>query len=111
MMPTKNAERTRLQDYQDIMTKNKSYYHGRRPGLLIAVVPRYRYCSGATFSVAVAVAPLLLAESSADGSAATFFSCFLALFATATFLKENYFFPLLIFLRASSRQSSNFSRR
>src|SRR6218665_2463160 len=43
-------------------------------GLLIAVAPRYRYCSGATFTVAVAV-----------GSAATFFSCFLALFATATF--------------------------
>src|SRR6218665_1259684 len=32
-------------------------------GLLIAVAPRYRYCSGATFTVAVAVAPLLLAES------------------------------------------------
>ena len=41
-------------------------------GLLIAVAPRYRYCSGATFTVAVAVAPLLLAESSGDGSAATF---------------------------------------
>ena len=40
------------------------------PGLLIAVAPRYRYCSGATFTVAVA--PLLLAESSGDGSAATF---------------------------------------
>jgi len=37
-------------------------------GLLIAVAPRY--CSGATFTVAVAV--LLLAESSGDGSAATF---------------------------------------
>src|SRR6218665_2180534 len=36
------------------------------PGLLIAVALRYRYCSGATFTVAVAVAPLLLAESSAD---------------------------------------------
>src|SRR6218665_336076 len=46
------------------------------PGLLIAVAPRYRYCSGATFTVAVAVAPLL-------------FSCFLALLATATFKKEN----------------------
>src|SRR6218665_3211477 len=42
------------------------------PGLLIAVAPRYRYCSGATFTVAVAVTPLLLAESSADSSAATF---------------------------------------
>ena len=42
-------------------------------GLLIAVAPRYRYCSGATFTVAVAVAPLLFAGSSADGSAATFF--------------------------------------
>ena len=57
------------------------------PGLLIAVAPRYRYCSGATFTVAVA--PLLLAESSGDSSAATLFSCFLALFATATFKKEN----------------------
>ena len=42
------------------------------PGLLIVVAPRYRYCSGATFTVAVAVAPLLLAESSGDSSAATF---------------------------------------
>ena len=58
-------------------------------GLLIAVAPRYRYCSGATFTVAVAVAPILLAESSGDSSAATFFSSFLALFATATFKKEN----------------------
>ena len=45
-------------------------------GLLIAVAPHYRYCSGATFTVAVAVAPLLLAESStassSDSSAATF---------------------------------------
>jgi len=39
-------------------------------GLLIAVAPRYRYCSGASFTVAVA--PILLAESSGDGSAATF---------------------------------------
>ncbi len=45
-------------------------------GLLIAVAPRYRYCSGATFTVAVAVAPLLLAESSGDGSAATFLAAF-----------------------------------
>src|SRR6218665_185882 len=45
-------------------------------GLLIAVAPRYRYCSGATFTVAVAVAPLLLAESSADSSAATFLAAF-----------------------------------
>jgi len=37
----------------------------------------------------IAVAPLLLAQSSGDSSAATFFSCFLALFATATFKKEN----------------------
>src|SRR6218665_4050973 len=43
----------------------------RSPGLLIAVAPRFRYCSGATFTVAVAVAPLLLAESSGDSSAAT----------------------------------------
>src|SRR6218665_1327925 len=33
---------------------------GINTGLLIAVAPRYRYCSGATFTVAVAVAPLLL---------------------------------------------------
>ena len=57
-------------------------------GLLIAVAPRYRYCSGATFTVAEAVAPLLLDESSGDGSAATFFSCFIALLATATFNKR-----------------------
>ena len=62
---------------------------GCQAGLLIAVAPRYRYCSGATFIVAVAVAPLLLAESSGDSSAATFFSSFLALFATDTFKKEN----------------------
>src|SRR6218665_1323330 len=43
-------------------------------GLLIAVALRYRYCSGATF--AVAVAPLLLAESSGDSSAATFLATF-----------------------------------
>ena len=61
-----------------------------RLGLLISVAPRYRYCSGATFTVAVA--PLLLAESSADGSAATFFGCFLALFATATFFKRELIF-------------------
>ena len=61
-------------------------------GLLIAVAPGYRYCSGATFTVAVAVAPVLLAESSGDSSAATFLADFLALFASATFKKENYFF-------------------
>src|SRR6218665_2166164 len=49
------------------------------PGLLIAVAPRYRYCSGATFTLAVAVAPLLLAESSGDCSAATFLSAFSAI--------------------------------
>src|SRR6218665_1954153 len=59
------------------------------PGLLIAVAPRYRYCIRATFTVAVAVAPLLLAESSGDSSAATFVAVFLALLATATFKKEN----------------------
>jgi hypothetical protein len=41
-------------------------------GLLRAVAPRYRYCSGATYTVAVAVAPLLLVEKNGDGSAATF---------------------------------------
>src|SRR6218665_679079 len=54
-----------------------NFLHFRvQAGLLIAVAPRYRYCSGATFTVAVAVAPLLLAESSADGSAATFLAAF-----------------------------------
>ena len=56
-----------------------------RPGLLVAVAPRYRYCSGATFTVAVAVAPLLLAESSGDGSAATFLATF-----------QRYSLPLLL---------------
>jgi len=49
---------------------------GINTGLLIAVAPRYCYCSGATFTVAVAVAPLLLAESSGDSSAATFLAAF-----------------------------------
>jgi len=44
------------------------------PGLLIAVALHYRYCSGATFIVAVAL--LLLAESSGDSSAATFLAAF-----------------------------------
>ena len=48
-------------------------------GLLIAVAPRYRYCSGATFTVAVAVAPLLLVESSGDSSAAKFLAAFSAI--------------------------------
>jgi len=38
------------------------------------VAPHYRYCSGATF--AVAVAPLLLAESSSDAIAASFLAAF-----------------------------------
>ena len=45
-------------------------------GLLIAVAPRYRYCSDATFTVAVAVSPILLNESSGDGSAVTFLAAF-----------------------------------
>jgi len=44
--------------------------------LLVAVAPSYRYCGGPTFTVAVAVAPILLAESSGDGSAATFLAAF-----------------------------------
>ncbi len=40
----------------------------------ISVAPCYRYCSGAT--VTVAVAPLLLSESSGGGSAATFLAVF-----------------------------------
>src|SRR6218665_1756879 len=43
-------------------------------GLLVAIAPRYHYCSGATFRVAVA--SLLLAESSGDDSAATFLAAF-----------------------------------
>jgi len=42
--------------------------------LLLAVAPRYRYCSSATFTVAVT--PLLLVESSGDGNAATFLAAF-----------------------------------
>src|SRR6218665_2308514 len=61
----------------------RNYYTLGLPGLLIAVVPPYHYCSGAPFTVAVAVAPLLLAESSGDSSAATFLAVFLALLATA----------------------------
>ena len=40
-------------------------------GLLRAIAPRYRYCSG-TFTVAVTLAQLLLIEKSGDGSAVTF---------------------------------------
>ena len=45
-------------------------------GLLVAEAPRYRYryFSGDTFTVAIA--PLLLAESGGDGSAATFLAAF-----------------------------------
>src|SRR6218665_1579278 len=76
---------------QTVLKINASlYFLSSRPaGLLIAVALRYRYCSGAAFTVAVAVAPLLLAESSGDSSAATFLAVFLALLATATFKKEN----------------------
>ena len=52
-------------------------------GLLIAVAPRYRYCSGAIFTVALA--PLLLAESSGDSSVATFLAAFSA-------IRYRYFF-------------------
>ena len=41
-------------------------------GLLIASSGSARYCSGATFRVAIAVAALLFAKSSDFGSAATF---------------------------------------
>jgi len=44
--------------------------------LLMAVTPRYRYCSGAIFTGVGAVAPLLFAESSGDGSAATCLAAF-----------------------------------
>ena len=53
------------------------------PVLLRAVAPRYRHCSGATYTVAVA--PLLVVEKNGDGSAATFSPVFLALRATVTF--------------------------
>ena len=42
--------------------------------LLMAVTPRYCYCSGAIFTGVVA--PLLFAESSGDGSAATCLAAF-----------------------------------
>src|SRR6218665_2370374 len=72
------------------------------PGLLIAVAPRYSYCSGATFTAAVA--PLLLAESSGDSSAATFLLFFSAiryryfkkrkLIFSATHFPESAFSPI-----------------
>ena len=55
---------------------HKTHNGALNTGLLIAVAPRYRYCSGTTFRVAVAVAPLLLAESSGDSSAATCLAAF-----------------------------------
>ena len=65
-------------------------------GWSIAVAPRYRHCSGATFTVAVA--PLLLVEKNGDGSAANF-SLILALRATATFeLRQCIFWVPLIVL-------------
>ena len=67
-----------------------------KSGLLRAVAPRYRYCSGATFTVAVAVAPLLLVEKNGDGSAATFSLVFLALRATATFERTEFIFRVSI---------------
>ena len=70
------------------------------PGLLIPVAPRYRYCSGATFTVAVAVAPLLLNESSGDGSAATFLAAYQRYSLPLLLKNRTNFFPLLIFLRA-----------
>ena len=59
---------------QSFIHSRHLYSASSRAGLLIAVAPRYRYCSGATFTVAVA--PLLLAESSGDSSAATFLAAF-----------------------------------
>jgi len=44
--------------------------------MIFRIVNSGNYCSGATFIVAVAVAPLLLAESSGDSSAATFLAPF-----------------------------------
>jgi len=41
---------------------------------LIAVAQRYRYCNGATFTVAVAA--LRVDESSGEGSAVTFLAAF-----------------------------------
>ena len=43
-------------------------------GLLRTVALRYRYCSGATFTVAVA--PILLVQKNGDGSADTFLPVF-----------------------------------
>src|SRR6218665_225745 len=89
----------------------EAFMRGYYPGLLIAVALRCRYCSGATFTVAVAVAPLLLAESSGDSSAATFLATFQRYSLPLLLKKKTNFFPLLIFLRAFSRQSIDFSRR
>ena len=44
--------------------------------LFRAVAPRYRYCGGATYAVAVAVAPLLLVQKNGDGNADSFSSVF-----------------------------------
>ena len=60
--------------------------------IMLNTMPWNLYCSGATFTVAVA--PLLLTDSSGDGSAATFLAAFLELFATATFNKRNTIFPV-----------------
>ena len=54
-------------------------------GLLRAVASRYRYCSGANYTVAVAVAPLL-------------FHRFLALRAAATFEHKQFIFGVSIIL-------------
>ena len=59
-------------------------------GLLIAVARRYRYCSGATFTVAVA--PLLLAESSGDSSTATFLAAFYRFSLPLLLKKKTNFF-------------------
>src|SRR6218665_1204243 len=72
------------------------------PGLLIAVAPRYRYCSGDTFTVAVAVAPLLLAESSGDSSTATFLAPFSA-------IRYRYFLKRKLFFSAAHFSESVFS--
>ena len=48
--------------------------HFNQSGLLRAVASRYRYCVGATYTVAVA--PLRLVEKNGDGSAVTFHNFF-----------------------------------
>src|SRR6218665_662676 len=81
-----------------------TYHTCKASGLLIAVAPRYRYCSGTSFTVAVAVAvaPILLAESSGDSGAATFLVLFSA-------IRYRYFKKRKLFFSAAHFSESVFS--